>query len=132
MSRSLDDLRPEIRPKVDAWLAACTAAGIDVLVTCTLRSNEDQAVLYAQGRTTAGHIVTKAKPGQSAHNFGLAIDIVPMIHGKPDWLGTSPAWHQVGVLGQAQGLEWYGAPGALFPELPHFTLSNWRQLAGIP
>jgi peptidoglycan L-alanyl-D-glutamate endopeptidase CwlK len=131
MSRSLDDLRPEIRALVDPWLSDCQAQGIYVLVTSTLRSNEDQAVLYAQGRTTPGNIVTNAKPGQSAHNYGLALDIVPLIHGKPDWSGNSPIWTEIANLGQARGLQWLGAPDSSFHELAHFQLPNWKALAGL-
>lgn len=131
-SRSLDDLRPEVRPQVDAFLAAAAAAGVDVLVTCTLRSKDEQADLYAQGRTSPGHIVTDAQAGQSAHNYGLAIDIVPMVNGKPDWNGHDPVWMQLGELGQAAGLEWAGEPGFPFQEEPHFQHPTWRELAGIP
>jgi peptidoglycan LD-endopeptidase CwlK len=130
-SRSLDDLRAEVRPQVDAFLAACSAAGVDVLVTCTLRSSEEQAQLYAQGRTSPGHIVTDAPAGRSAHNYGLALDVVPMINGKPDWNGKDPVWQQLGELGHAAGLEWAGEPGFPFPEEPHFQHPNWRSLAGL-
>lgn len=130
-SRSLDDLRPDIRPQVDAFLSACTNAGIDNLVTCTLRSNADQAALWAKGRTAPGKIVTKAPPGQSAHNHGLAIDIVPLIHGKPDWDGEDPIWQRIGQLGIAAGLEWAGAPDFPFHELAHFQHPTWRKIAGL-
>lgn len=130
-SRSLDDLRPELRPQVDAFLAACEAAGVDVLVTCTLRSDEEQAALYAQGRSAPGHIVTDAPAGKSAHNFGLAIDVVPLVNGKPDWNGHDPVWFTLGQLGQDAGLQWAGAPGFPFPEEPHFQHPDWRNLAGI-
>lgn len=130
-SRALSDLRPEVRPLADAFLAACAAAGIDLLVTCTLRSNDEQAALYAQGRTTPGHIVTDAPPGRSAHNYGLALDVVPMVNGKPDWNGSDPVWAQVGALGQAAGLTWLGAPDSPFPEKPHMELTNWRAVAGL-
>lgn len=131
MSRNLDDLRPEIRPLVDAFLASGLGAGIDILVTCTLRTNEEQSDLYAQGRTAPGPIVTKAKAGQSAHNYGLAVDVVPIVNGKPDWMGTHPIWEQVGKLGQDAGLEWAGAPSYPFQELAHFQYPNWKELAGI-
>jgi peptidoglycan LD-endopeptidase CwlK len=131
MSRSLDDLRPEMRSMVDPWIADCTAAGIDLLVTCTLRTNEDQAVLYAQGRTTPGNIVTNAKPGQSAHNYGLALDVVPLVHGKPDWSGTSFIWATLANLGQVRGLQWLGAPDSPFKEQAHFQHPNWKSLAGV-
>lgn len=130
-TRSLDALRPEVRPLVDEFLAACTRAGIDLLVTCTLRTDAEQTALYAQGRTAPGHIVTNAKAGQSAHQYGLAIDIVPMVNGKPDWHGTDPVWSEIGVLGEAAGLGWLGAPGSSFPEEPHFELPDWKAAAGL-
>jgi peptidoglycan LD-endopeptidase CwlK len=130
-SRNLNDLRPEVRPQVDAFLAACSSAGLNVLVTCTLRSNDEQTALYAQGRTAPGHIVTDAPAGRSAHNYGLALDVVPMVNGKPDWNGHDPIWFKIGQLGQNAGLTWLGAPGSEFPEMPHFEHPDWRALAGI-
>lgn len=38
------------------------------------RTVEEQAAIYAQGRTIPGRIVTKAKPLLSFHNYGLATD----------------------------------------------------------
>lgn len=131
MSRSLDDLRPEIRPMVDGFLVDCATEGIQYIITCTTRPLEDQAALYAQGRTTPGKIVTNARPGQSAHNFGLAIDIVPIANGKPDWDGSHPIWQRIGALGQARGLQWLGAPDSRFKEQAHFQHPNWKALAGV-
>jgi peptidoglycan L-alanyl-D-glutamate endopeptidase CwlK len=133
MSRSLDDLDPRVRPLVDTFLASAAndTPPIDLLVTCTRRTNDEQAVIYAKGRTAPGPRVTNAPPGQSAHNYGLAIDVVPVVNGKPDWIGADPVWHRVGALGQAAGLEWAGAPGFPFPEEPHFQLPGWRAAAGI-
>ena len=131
MSRDLNDLKPEFRTLVDPWLAACSAAGLDILVTCTLRTNEQQAALYDQGRSNPGRIVTNAQPGQSAHNYGLALDVVPIVNGKADWSGSSPSWQQLAKLGQGAGLDWLGAPGSPFKEQAHFQLPNWRTVAGI-
>ncbi len=131
MSRSLDDLDPRFRPLVDLFLASCRAAGYDILVTCSLRTWDDQSRLYAIGRTVPGKKVTNAKPGESAHNFGLAIDIVPMIYGKPYWnfTKTDPTWQAVGKLGMEAGLEWLGAPGSRFVEGAHMQMPNWRDYA---
>jgi peptidoglycan LD-endopeptidase CwlK len=112
----------------EAFLTACRAAGLDVLVTCTMRSMAEQTALYAQGRTTPGKIVTHAQAGHSAHNYGLALDVVPIVNGKPDWFESDPVWQQIGAFGEAAGLEWYGAPGAKFPELPHFQHPTWELL----
>lgn len=48
-----------------------------ILVLHGYRSIEEQNALYAQGRTAPGKRVTNAKGGQSAHNFGMAIDVAP-------------------------------------------------------
>lgn len=127
MSRDLDDLHPDMRPLVDRLLAECDASGIDLLVTCTWRSPEEQARLYAQGRTAPGKIVTNAKPGQSMHNVtlagrpaSLAVDIVPLRSGKPVWDARDPLWAQVGSIGElVAGLEWAGR-WKRFREFPHF------------
>jgi hypothetical protein len=51
---------------------------IEPLIYCGMRSMEEQAALYAKGRTQPGKIVTQAKPGTSYHNHGLAFDWVPL------------------------------------------------------
>jgi peptidoglycan L-alanyl-D-glutamate endopeptidase CwlK len=131
MSRNLDDLSMEVRPMVDAFLEDCQAAGLDILVTCTLRTYGEQDALYAQGRTAPGRIVTNAKAGQSAHNYGLAIDIVPIVNGKPDWTGTDSVWQEVGRHGINNGLKWLGSPGSPFVEYAHFQHPTWKEVAGI-
>lgn len=126
-SRSLADLLPEFRALVEPALADCAAAGIDVLVTCTLRSNDEQATLFAQGRTAPGPIVTNARPGQSAHNFGLGLDVVPIVNGKPDWSGTTPVWQEIANIFRARGCQWLGEPDSPFREQAHFQLPGWQQ-----
>jgi len=122
-SRSLDDLSPATRACALEFLARTRAAGFDVLVTCTLRSSQDQAELYAQGRTRPGPIVTWAKPGESRHEDGTALDVVPLRSGKCVW-GTAGAdgelWRAIGGLGEKSGLEWAGRWPAKRREYPHF------------
>lgn len=125
-SRKLEDLHPDVQSKARAFIAACDADGIDLLVTCTWRSDEEQAKLYAQGRTAPGKVVTNAKPGQSKHNGkqgeARALDVVPLVNGKPVW-GTAgedgELWLRVGLHGEAAGLEWAGR-WVRMKEYPHF------------
>ena len=126
-SRSLADLRPAFRARAVAWLDQCIHAGLDVLVTCTYRSMAEQADLYARGRTAPGKKVTNAKPGQSAHNYGLALDFVPMINGKPEWSAKDPAWGQAITLAESQGMESL-AHDPKFAELAHLQEPNWRDI----
>lgn len=125
-SRKLTDLHPQMQPMVTRFLANARTAGIDLLVTCTYRSNEEQAALYAIGRTKPGRIVTNAKPGRSTHNntlngkpAALAVDVVPLRDGKPVWSASDPVWKRVGEIGEKVGLEWAGR-WTTFREFPHF------------
>ena len=108
MSRDLDLLKPEFRPMIDGFLADVKSAGIDMIVTCTYRTAAEQMALYAQGRTAPGPIVTNAKAGQSAHNYGYAVDVVPLVNGKCCWDDKDQVWQEIGKIGQSHGLEWYG------------------------
>lgn len=123
-SRSLADLHPLFRPKAEAFVAAATQAGLDVLIYCTLRSLEEQSQLYACGRTAPGKIVTKAKAGESAHNYGLAFDGSPLIHGRIAW-DDHGHWQIYGRVAADLGLEWAGA-WVSFKEMPHIQLPGWK------
>lgn len=60
-----------------------------------LRTFEEQATLYAQGRTVKGAKVTNAKAGYSYHNYGLAIDIVLMVDVNKDGVYESASWDRL-------------------------------------
>lgn len=126
-SRSLLDLRDDVRLMAVAMEKECAKVGIDLLIYCTWRSKAEQAVEYAKGRTAPGKIVTNAKPGQSKHNAvnrrsepaSLAFDCVPIINGKAVWDSKNPIWQKVGEIGESVGLEWAGR-WKTFKEFPHF------------
>jgi peptidoglycan L-alanyl-D-glutamate endopeptidase CwlK len=127
MSRSLTDLSPKYVLRFAHWLDACKAQGLELLVTSTLRTKEEQDALYAIGRTKPGKRVTNAKAGQSAHNFGFALDFVPLVHGKPEWTGKHPDWSRAGKLAASYGLEWAGG-WTKFKELAHVQIPGWKGL----
>ena len=129
-SRSLDDLLPAVKARVERFIAVAKAEGIDLLVTSTYRDNESQNALYAQGRTAPGKIVTNAKAGESFHNFRCAIDVVPIVAGKPRWDVKDEVWQKIGKLGKAQGLEWAG-DWKRFKEYPHFQYTGGLNLAQL-
>jgi len=129
-SRSLDDLLPPVKERVEKFLNSAKAAGIDLLITSTYRDNASQNVLYEQGRTTPGKKVTNAKAGQSWHNYRCAVDVVPVVAGKPRWDVKDEVWQQVGALGKAAGLEWAG-DWKKFKEYPHFQYTGGLTLAQL-
>ena len=128
-SRDINDLDPRVAAKCLALQDACRDAGIDLLVTSTYRDNASQDALYAQGRTVPGKIVTKAKAGQSWHNYRLAFDVVPVVNGKAVW-NDSALWATIGRLGAAVGLEWAGS-WKTFKEMPHFQWTGGLTLKDL-
>jgi len=132
-SRSLNELVPIVKQKVEELISICNDEGIDLLVTSTYRDNESQAALYAQGRTAMGHIVTNANAGDSFHNYRCAVDVVPLKNGKPVW-GTKgddgELWQKIGKIGEGVGLEWAGN-WRTFKELAHFQFTNGHTLAQL-
>jgi peptidoglycan L-alanyl-D-glutamate endopeptidase CwlK len=106
-SRSLTDLNPKVAAMCSEFINRCKEQGIDVLITSTYRDAESQNALYAQGRTTAGKIVTNAKGGQSFHNWKVAFDFVPIVNGKAIW-NDLDLFTKCGEIAESVGLEWAG------------------------
>lgn len=118
-------LHPPFQALVRIFLAECAKAGYRLRVTHGHRSLDEQAALYAQGRTAPGKIVTNAKPGSSAHNYAAAIDVVFLLKdGKVDWNGP---WKEIGAIGERLGLVWGGNFKTII-DRPHFEWAHWRDL----
>lgn len=125
-SRKLEDLHPKVAVLCQAFLDKCKEAGLDVIITSTYRDNESQNALYEQGRTTAGPMVTKARAGQSFHNYRVAFDFVPLTHGKADWNNTM-AFRKCGEIAESVGLTWAGR-WQHFKELAHCQYTNGLEI----
>lgn len=134
-SRRIEDCHPLLAEALRSCVEQWQRMDLDILITCTWRAQDEQARLYAQGRTTPGRIVTNARPGYSAHNYtidgmpaSLAFDIVPLSGGKPVWETKGAArelWTRAAQPAKALGLRWYGDPGSAFQEYPHFQHPLW-------
>lgn len=130
-SRDIKDLHPRLREIFVRFNAAMIKAGVDFILTCTYRNDFDQQKAFDQGRTTPGHVVTNALPGQSKHNYtgsggipsSRAFDIAIMDHGKIDWSRENPKWKIAGRIGKSLGLTW-GGDWKSFSEYPHFELKE--------
>lgn len=111
------------------FLAKAKAEGIDLLVTCTYRSPEDQANLYRQGRTRPGKVVTNARPWKSWHQYRVAFDVVPIKNGKPIWNDVA-LWNRIGALGESVGLTWGGRWTSIV-DRPHFQATGGKTMAQL-
>lgn len=116
-------IHPVLWAKAQQLVEACAARGYHYYAISGYRSVEEQNALFAQGRSTKGAIVTNARGGQSAHNFGLAIDFCKDADKTRG--GLQPDWnaHEYEVLaeeakklGLEPGLYWQ------FKDAPHVQL----------
>lgn len=98
--------------------------GIPMFAHEAVRSMEDQTAAFVRG-------VSKAKAGESPHNFGMAMDIV---HGRFAWSLPKKGWDLIGHTGKelsAQrgfGVQWGG--DWHFYDPAHWEIIGWRDLKG--
>lgn len=135
ISRDKNLLCPAFVARLDEFERLLAIDHLPFFLYMGMRDWSDQDELYAQGRTTAGQIVTNARGGQSWHNFGLAADyVLNLSEGKPSFQwswdtkkdlnanGTND-WIEMGKDAQRVGLEWGGA-WRKFPDLPHVQFTG--------
>jgi peptidoglycan L-alanyl-D-glutamate endopeptidase CwlK len=95
--------------------------GIECKYISGTRTYAEQDALYAKGRTAPGPIVTKARGGESNHNFGIAVDVGLFL---PDgrYLEDTPFYRDIGkTVATFPTLEWGG--NWKFVDEPHV---QWR------
>ena len=113
MSRDLNDLTPNFKPKVEELIRLTNEAGYPMRPFFTLRSPFEQAELWRQSRTIEqinskitefenagadflvhclqsvgphhGAHVTNAPPGYSWHQWGEAVDCFWLVDNKAEW-----------------------------------------------
>lgn len=159
-SRKLSDLTLAVESKAHKLLALCKKRNVDILVYCTYRTVTEQAILYRKGRGILNierkadqlstlykrpdladilinvgpqydkRIVTWAAPGQSMHNYRLALDSVPIVQGKLQWDESALEWEVYGNACGEINLEWAGTWSIKRREYPHAQDLgiSWRDL----
>ncbi len=120
-SRDIEKLHPTLLRGANELIARGKQKDLDILITQTLRDNEYQDQLYAQGRTTSGSIVTNARGGESFHNYGLAFDICKNLKGHE--YDDSDFFKKVGDIWTEMGGMW-GGNFESFVDAPHFEFSG--------
>lgn len=127
----IQKLHPKVRDTFTSFIiCAETTLNTTLRVTQGYRTIAEQNALYAQGRTGNGRIVTNAKGGQSYHNYGLAIDLVELVNGQPNWAFDYGKLQKMAV---DMGIVWGGTFKSIVDK-PHFEISfgyKPSQLASI-
>lgn len=126
---SVNGLYPPFLAALRSVLARCAAEGKRYVATSGLRDMREQAALYTRGRTTPGMIVTNAKPGQSYHNFGLAVDFALDTSDAP---GLQPAYDDASLARLAELSSLAGLEAGMFFRSIHDTPHiQWALPAGV-
>lgn len=116
--------------------------GINCQVSSGLRTMEEQAAIYGQGRSSFWYkgkdygnpskgIVSNAKPGYSYHNFGLAVDyfLTSEDGSKAIWVVNND-WKRVAAIAKSLGFEW-GGDWSSFKDYPHLQMTGGLSTADL-
>jgi len=103
------------------FLDRVLSAGINARIISGTRTYAEQNRLFNQGRYgNAGKIVTKARGGQSNHNFGIAWDI-GIFSDADGYITKEPPYTEAARAGMDTTLEW-GGDWINFVDRPHYQL----------
>lgn len=121
-SRDVGLLRADVAANCRLWLERCSAAGLKVLITSTVRDSEYQAWLYEQGRSRPGAVVTNSPtPTFHSDKAGLAFDFCKNVKGQEY---SDPAFFRsAAALAKEMGFSW-GGDWKSFSDFPHI---QWDQ-----
>lgn len=84
-SNRLDGLVPELREKAGRVIEQCAARGVELLITCTYRSPEEQAILYRKTRTK--ETIEEKLLRYRERGFGFLADILEAVGSQRGHLG---------------------------------------------
>lgn len=111
---------PDFYEPMKLWFVGFQANHPEAHVSEAGRGKEMQNIFYRKG-------ASKARYGESAHNYNCALDLFEMSGKLKDiyeftWFvdvlrPNLPSW-----------IIWYGEPSAVFREYPHIEVKNWKAL----
>lgn len=97
----LELLHPYFNSRVELFLDSLKKRGIEILIVETYRIPERQDYLKRKGKTGLSG-------GDSKHQYGLAIDIVPWGKNRTLKWHDRKLWYKIGRVGEHFGLTWGG------------------------
>lgn len=122
-------LQPAAQEAARQFLRRVRDAGIGARIISGTRTYGEQNVLYRKGRFgNPPPMVTKARGGQSNHNFGIAWDIGIFEGGT--YLADSPLYVRAAEVGLIDSVEW-GGHWTSFPDRPHYQLDTGKTITSV-
>ena len=117
MIADLQALHPFFRDKVMELISVCKSMGIELAIVESYRTKAKQAEYFAMGNQ-----YTSTPGGHSRHQYGMAVDVVPVVDSVAVW-NNSRLWKKIGIAGERLGLRWGGRWRVLY-DPGHFEWSG--------
>lgn len=135
--RRIGGVEPGLIPIIEELIRRVRVKGINFIFTQGKRTMVEQAQLFGQGRNSyvykgiqygkpSMNKVTNAEPGQSIHNYGIALDFALIKNGKEIiWDTTADLNHDgksdwIQIVEEAKKLKFsWGGDWASFRDFPH-------------
>ena len=102
MITELNALHPYFRDKISELIQICKLKGINLVVVETFRTRSKQNEYKSMGKK-----YTRSVGGSSKHQYGLAVDLVPIVDSVAVWDNVA-LWRKIGIVGEKLGLRWGG------------------------
>lgn len=116
--KELFDKYPNFDKQARGWFHLFQAKHPEAHISCAGRGLADQQAAKMSRASRADY-------GESAHNWNCAFDVFVQLSGKDIY---DKAWFNTVLAPEIPYfLNWYGAPGAPFPELPHIEVRDWKK-----
>lgn len=131
---------PGFDPELKVWFVFFQEKNPTFHVSCAGRGMVEQEAAFQRG-------ASKAHYGESAHNFGAALDLFILANGVATWptlykeitgaggvtkrivdriaTASLPEWRALRKALSAN-MVWFGEPSAEFWELPHVQRKDWK------
>lgn len=128
-------LLPKAQIAARKFLNIAKTAPFTVKLLSGTRTYAEQTALYNQGRTTKGPVVTKARAGQSNHNFGIAWDVGIFVGGVY-YTGRNSkedkAYADLAnlVLPKMPEIAW-GGNWKSIKDMPHYELATGKSVSQV-
>jgi peptidoglycan L-alanyl-D-glutamate endopeptidase CwlK len=118
--QKISSLSIQAQREARAFMRRALSWGVNVKIISGTRTYHEQNQLFRQGRYgNPGPVVTRARGGQSHHNFGIAWDIG--IFRRDGSYSTSQSDYDA-VAEYATGSLVWGGSWRSFPDSPHYQL----------
>jgi peptidoglycan LD-endopeptidase CwlK len=134
---NIETLIPAAQAKAREFMNAVPKGKLTYRIISGTRTYDEQNALFAIGRTVQRNRnpVTKAKGGQSNHNFGIAWDVGIFEDGRyydGDTKREAQAYADLAGVEKANlaGLEW-GGDFSSFPDAPHYQMPTKKTTSQV-